>query len=210
MLKVNEIFFSIQGEGPYVGWPAVFVRLSGCNLKCRFCDTDHSSFKEMEEKDIIKEIFDLSHYALKSPIVVITGGEPFMQDITELCRLLVKNHFYINIETNGTLYPGDKFNKLIRSDSKMRGRIHFVISPKGNVNDFFNFPIKTWKILVRGSTNIMELNKKYNLMDSNVFIQPIMLKRKDKTKENINKAVEICKEYGFRLSLQTHKFIGIK
>ena len=70
-MKVNEIFYSLQGEGRYTGTPAVFVRFSGCNLACDFCDTTHQSGTEMSEDEIIENIcrFPAGH-------VVLTGGEP--------------------------------------------------------------------------------------------------------------------------------------
>lgn len=73
-MRVNEIFYSLQGEGFHAGTPAVFVRFSGCNLKCSFCDTLHDRFKDMSEEDIMQEVakYPASH-------VVITGGEPVLQ-----------------------------------------------------------------------------------------------------------------------------------
>lgn len=74
MKKVNEIFFSIQGEGYFTGTPAVFVRFSGCNLRCPFCDTEHKEGKMLSDDEIIAEI--RRYPALH---VVLTGGEPCMQ-----------------------------------------------------------------------------------------------------------------------------------
>ena len=73
-MKINEIFYSLQGEGHYTGTPAVFIRFAGCNLKCSFCDTDFTSFTEMIEDDIVREIgqYPTNH-------IVITGGEPTLQ-----------------------------------------------------------------------------------------------------------------------------------
>ena len=74
MMRVNEIFHSLQGEGFNTGTPAVFIRFSGCNLQCTFCDTQHQDGKEMTEGDIIEEV---SRY--KANLVVVTGGEPALQ-----------------------------------------------------------------------------------------------------------------------------------
>ena len=70
-MRINEIFYSLQGEGNFTGIPAVFIRFSGCNMRCSFCDTKHESFKEMTEEEIISTVnkYPSSH-------VVITGGEP--------------------------------------------------------------------------------------------------------------------------------------
>ena len=68
-MRINEIFYSLQGEGHYAGTPAVFIRFSGCNLRCSFCDTVHNEFTEMSEEDIMNEV---SKYP--SSHIVITGG----------------------------------------------------------------------------------------------------------------------------------------
>ena len=72
MRKINEIFYSLQGEGRNTGMAAVFVRFSGCNLRCSFCDTDHESGLMMSDEQIVAEVKKYPHAA----IVVLTGGEP--------------------------------------------------------------------------------------------------------------------------------------
>ena len=96
-MKVNEIFYSLQGEGRHVGTPAVFVRFSGCNLKCPFCDTAHHDFTEMSVDDIMREV--AKHPARH---VVVTGGEPTLQLTAELVDRLHRAGKYVQIETNGT------------------------------------------------------------------------------------------------------------
>ena len=101
MKKINEIFYSIQGEGYYTGVPAIFIRFSGCNLNCEFCDTDHSLGKIMSDEEILDIIrkFPAKH-------VVLTGGEPSMQLDDCFLSLLKAQGFYLQIETNGTLTKG--------------------------------------------------------------------------------------------------------
>ena len=97
MRKINEIFYSLQGEGAQTGTPAVFVRFSGCNLKCDFCDTAHEDGVMMTDEAIIAEV---AKYP--APLVVLTGGEPSLwidQDFINHLRTLGKK---IAIETNGT------------------------------------------------------------------------------------------------------------
>ncbi len=100
MRKINEIFYSLQGEGHHEGYPSVFVRFSGCNLKCPFCDTDHEDGIYMDDDAIIKAI---SLY--RSDWVVLTGGEPAMWIDDDFVSLLKRaTGKKIAIETNGT-YP---------------------------------------------------------------------------------------------------------
>lgn len=102
-LKISEIFFSAQGEGLRVGEPTIFIRLSGCNLRCDFCDTKYawSNGKEMRIKDILKKIENFNKF---TNWVCITGGEPLLQDISEFVKELKKAKYLIQLETNGTIY----------------------------------------------------------------------------------------------------------
>ena len=95
MLLVREIFHSIQGEGPFVGCPAVFVRLSGCNLACKFCDTDHmTEINGMTDQEILSEVDRLTRGS-ETNLVVITGGEPFLQNFGSLVELLSADSYEI-------------------------------------------------------------------------------------------------------------------
>jgi len=103
MYKVNEIFFTLQGEGAHSGIPAVFVRFSGCNLRCPWCDTEFSDYTEMTAEQIVaqmKELYDLPNERRK--MCVLTGGEPSLQVDKPLIDTLHAAGFYICIETNGT------------------------------------------------------------------------------------------------------------
>lgn len=95
--RVNEIFYSLQGEGHYTGTPAVFLRLAGCNLRCWFCDTDFESFTEMTANEILEKI-----QPWPTRYIVITGGEPTLQINAELTDALHRAGYYIMMETNGT------------------------------------------------------------------------------------------------------------
>jgi len=102
LYAVTEIFYSLQGEGYWTGRPAAFVRLAGCNLKCSWCDTDHSKREAATEVNILH---DVSHFALahtRDKLVVITGGEPTLQWLTPLVSILQSRGWFVAIETNGT------------------------------------------------------------------------------------------------------------
>lgn len=97
-MKVNEIFYSLQGEGRHSGTAAIFIRFYHCNLRCEFCDTDFSQGKEMVEQDILEEI---KRVGGDCHFIVLTGGEPTIQVTEQLLDLLHQNGYYIAIETNG-------------------------------------------------------------------------------------------------------------
>ena len=106
MYRVNDIFYSLQGEGFWSGTPMVFLRLSGCNLRCPFCDTDFSDFREMEAADIVRELEETATSGCRR--VCITGGEPSLQLDSLLIDAIHRAGFQIHLETNGTrpLPPG--------------------------------------------------------------------------------------------------------
>jgi 7-carboxy-7-deazaguanine synthase len=101
MLKVNEIFYSIQGESSYAGRPCVFVRLTGCNLRCSYCDTRYA-YEEGKYLDIEEIIKGVMSY--RCMLVEITGGEPLMQkDTPLLIQKLLDMGFEVLLETNGSM-----------------------------------------------------------------------------------------------------------
>ena len=95
---VNEIFYSLQGEGRWAGRAAIFIRFSGCNLQCPFCDTDFKKYEKMKARDILAELLKYS----QCNFVVLTGGEPTIQVGTEFVDMLHSNGYYVAIETNAT------------------------------------------------------------------------------------------------------------
>ncbi len=104
MLKVNEIFKSIQGESTYAGIPCTFVRLAGCNLRCTYCDTNYAYYhgKEISDKEIISKI---EEHGVKC--VEFTGGEPLLQEETSpLVKTLLDRSYEVLIETNGSICIG--------------------------------------------------------------------------------------------------------
>lgn len=111
-LKVNEIFFSIQGESSYAGRPCAFVRLTGCNLRCTYCDTQYAyeDGTRLEIPEIVRQVG-----AFNCRLVEITGGEPLLQEQTpELIRTLLDQAFTVMLETNGSLDIGAVDERCIR------------------------------------------------------------------------------------------------
>ena len=100
MLKINEIFYSVQGESSYVGYPTVFIRTTGCNLRCSYCDTKYSYHEgDIQSMDSILKTVE-SH---QTPYVCLTGGEPLLQkESFTLLRTLADHGYKVSLETSGS------------------------------------------------------------------------------------------------------------
>lgn len=189
MITVNEIFYSLQGEGHFSGVPAVFIRLSGCNLRCPFCDTDHTSGTPMTPAQIAD-----SAAAYPARHAVITGGEPGLQLNDELIDALHARGFYIQTETNGTV-------------ALPEGIDWITCSPKSAEINLRR--ADEIKILFNGEKTICEVPS--HLHPRVLSLQPL-----DCGDANLNKsitaaAIEYIKAHPqWRLSLQTHKLLGIR
>ena len=145
-LSVFKVFHTIQGEGPFSGHRATFIRLVGCNLMCPLCDTDYTSQSTtMSVDDILLEVNEVSKVeshlyedshelapptisASSLPLVVITGGEPFRQNLIPLCEELVRAGFTVQIETNGTIV--DEEWQFFVNTTASGLKVHTVVSPK--------------------------------------------------------------------------------
>ncbi|WP_375318587.1 7-carboxy-7-deazaguanine synthase QueE [Candidatus Tisiphia endosymbiont of Oplodontha viridula] len=202
-LEIKSIFRTIQGEGPFVGMPAVFIRLGGCNLACNFCDTDFEDFNILTINNIIEEVKRLT---INIKLVVITGGEPFRQPIELLCHKLIDLDYLVQIETNGTLYRD------------LPDKVHIVCSPKVTKNSYSLLRddllsrINAIKFLVAKNipeySSIAEVGQsKYNIP---VFIQPMDQNNPLLNKENAKLAIDLALKYGYRLSIQIHKILDIE
>lgn len=181
--RINEIFYSIQGEGFHTGTPAVFVRFSGCNRRCEFCDTDFEAYTEMTLDEIMAEV---AKYPARH--VVLTGGEPALQVDNVLVRALSGAGKYIQIETNGSLPVPEDITWVTCSPKEPPYRI-------GDINEL--------KVVYRNNGDFVEALRE--AFDEDLcFLQPC-------SGENTAETVEyILSHPWWRLSLQTHKLIDIK
>lgn len=163
VLSVHSIFYTMQGEGPFSGVPAVFVRLAGCNLQCPQCDTDYTSGRrKMEPIQILREVEQLlpsKPRAGSCPLVVITGGEPFRQKLESLVSHLLWQGYAIQIETNGVLAPSFDVVGRVQTcvtNGRRENFVYIVISPKtGGVNGRTAAVATAWKY-VGDHTNLSE------------------------------------------------------
>lgn len=126
VLDLHSTFLTVQGEGPFSGHRAVFVRLAGCNLRCPGCDTEYTQGRRAASiHDIAGRVSALAEGT--SAVVVITGGEPLRQPIGRLCHLLYTMGFRVQIESNGTVPPDDRLHTMLLSVPQMAT---LVVSPK--------------------------------------------------------------------------------
>ena len=202
MLKVTEIFPSIQGEGFFIGTPATFIRLYGCNLRCKWCDTQYAlvgPYIDMSVEEICAQVF-----RLRRPITVITGGEPLIQKIEPLVTRLKESGERIHIETNGTLFPPLNLRpehwivspKLLSSGTKLRHTVIRRFRQLGN---------SEFKFVVAGRDDFdqaIQLDCKFNFRQ--VCIQPV-----DNNLELMKKIAEWLGEThrNIRLLPQLHKLL---
>lgn len=181
MKKINEIFYSLQGEGFYTGTPAVFIRFSGCNLHCSFCDTEHESGEMMSDKEIIS-------CAGRFPcrMTVLTGGEPGLWVDRALVDALHEAGMYVAIETNGTCELPDNIDWITCSPKKgaplrlPRADEIKVVYTGDDVSGYLDIPA------------------------GHYFLQPCSCGNTEEVVDYIKQNPE------WRLSLQTHKLINIR
>jgi organic radical activating enzyme len=211
MLRVKEIFQSLQGEGPDVGTPAVFIRLAGCNLACEWCDTDFTT--EAVERSVDKILGEVESLITPNHFVVITGGEPFLQPrLVDLLLGLRRYEYRTQIETNGTLWAPRLDHHL--ADFFPGGWWSLVCSPKPGhpVHPSILKMVSAVKIVVGAGDDLDDLFPIQSLgMESElIFLQPRDDGDPSKNQDNIRTAAGLCLKHGYRLSLQTHKLLGIK
>lgn len=161
MLDVHSIFYTLQGEGPFSGNPSVFIRLAGCNLQCPLCDTDYTKGRQLQTvatllANVRKAFPESNRFGRR--LVVITGGEPFRQNLSALIDGLMDESYCVQIETNGVLPPSFDLAHAACSDeiSLMGVGVYVVVSPKaGKVNAATASCAVAWKY-VGDHTNLSE------------------------------------------------------
>lgn len=195
MKKINEIFYSIQGEGFHAGTPAIFIRFSGCNLHCPFCDTKHESGTLMSDEVIMKEV---ANYPAR--LVILTGGEPSLFVTEAFIDGLHKIGKYVAIETNGThplpdsidwitLSPKDGFCP--KADIKLTGcdelKLVYNGQPETDIEHYTTIPAKHY------------------------YLQPCDTREASKNKKIMQRTVRYCLRHPlWNVSIQLHKVLNVR
>ena len=211
-LDVHDVFLTIQGEGPFSGERAVFVRLAGCNLQCPGCDTDYTTARvQMLTGDVVLQVIDQAPDPI---LVVITGGEPFRQNITPLVETLLTLGYRVQIETNGSLSPSPNFPaRAIIVCSPKTGSVDKVIADRA---DCFKYVLHEDAVNLEDGLPIRALDhscKPYvhrTTRDVPVYLQPMDSVNLAQNARNLQVTVESCMKYGYILQLQIHKIIGVE
>ncbi|MCM8805567.1 MAG: 7-carboxy-7-deazaguanine synthase QueE [Candidatus Omnitrophica bacterium] len=202
MLVVSEIFSSVQGEGWRQGIPAIFIRLYGCNLKCDFCDTPQAFSKKQLicEESIVERVKKLSKKDGKISSIIITGGEPYLQDFGDLVMLLKKHGFFVTVETNGTIW------KDINVD-------WICVSPKRQAIKMFDHGYhKKFKMIANEFKYVITGKSDIDFIDKSIT-QPVILQPVDNDLKIALMLAEEIKKYGMPnwfIRFQLHKIMGIK
>lgn len=208
-LQVIEIFRSLQGEGIHTGWPAIFIRLAGCNLRCHFCDTDFETNRREETYlDLVDQVMRLAGRDVG--LIVITGGEPMLQNFTRLAGRLVDAGMRVEIETAGTVFGPWMLDFL----SIYGHWFDVTCSPKTRrVNKQLRPWITAWKYIHNGVSVIGQqhsgvFNVAWPINSTPVYYQPM---DDGGVNPNIPRLVaQACIKEGKRLSLQVHKLVGVE
>lgn len=211
VLQVHSIWETIQGEGPYVGCPAVFVRLAGCNLECPLCDTDYTSVREkLSPPAVVERIIAVRS---RPGLVVITGGEPLRQNIGPLIRMLNRGKHHVQIETNGTYAPPEQpYGTFMiicspKSPGIHQGLTQFISSYKyiveaGHVDASDGLPTSVFGQALRPARPHIGFR-------GTVYVQPVDAQDPEVNQANLDAALQSCMKYDYCLCLQMHKILGL-
>lgn len=223
VLDVHSIFYTIQGEGPFTGHPAAFIRLAGCNLQCPGCDTEYTEGRRVmnvyEIENLVVRKWD--GIAQKQPLVVITGGEPLRQPIGVLCNLLVKRDYRVQIESNGVFAPDEMVLGLMQSTEK----VFLIVSPKTTrVNKIaasfasaFKYVLDAESVSSKDGLPIKALDHPAATgvarpaagFDGLVYLNPFDAKDEARNAANLRAVAKSCMEFGYIAGVQMHKIIGL-
>ncbi len=217
-MKIAEIFYSIQGEGTLVGVPSVFVRTSGCNLRCTWCDTPYTSWQPEGEELTITQIAERAQ-SFGASHVVITGGEPMIApEMAALTEAIAATGAHITIETAGTVYQAVRCDlmsispKLANSTpwnreggrwAPQHERLRYRPAVLSKLMADYAYQIK---FVVASPSDLEEIEKMQSELGAaagQIVLMPEGINREVLRERGLWLA-EICKEHGYRFSPRLH------
>ncbi len=196
-LPIMEHFYTVQGEGAYTGKAAYFIRLGGCDVGCVWCDVKDSWDADKYPHSSINEIVDLVESGSKADIVVITGGEPAMYDLSELTDKLKVKGYRIHIETSGAYELKGEFDWVTVSPKKFKAPLQSALEKADEL-----------KVVVFNQSDFSwgEKHAKQVLSTCKLYLQPEWSKH-EKMQDLIFEYVKENPKW--QISLQTHKYLGV-
>lgn len=214
-LDIVDVFPTIQGEGPFVGRPCVFVRLAGCNLQCPLCDTDYTSNRRLVPADQLLEQVDKARPA-GSYLIVITGGEPFRQACGRFVKAAIEKQYAVQFESNGTVHD-------LSMELGCWYRTSIVCSPKtGQINGRLAPYVTSYKyVITAGKVDPVDglpldslgsgvrVARPHDGFRGTVYAQPCDDRDPVKNAANTQAAIDSCMKFGYTLCVQVHKIIGL-
>lgn len=208
--RVNEIFYTLQGEGAHSGIPAVFVRFSGCNLRCPWCDTEFTTHTEMTAEAIVEEalaLYDIPNERRR--MIVLTGGEPGLQVDKPLVDALHKAGFYICIETNGTRRLPEGIDWITCSPKFIGGNSKLALRRVNEVKVVFtgDYDPEIWRTQLEAEHWLLQPLRYTGewLLDHPVD------EWEDDRNDNLSDTAQYILAHPFwRLSVQLHKIVGLR
>ncbi len=220
-VHLHSYFPTIQGEGPLCGERALFFRLNGCNLRCPGCDTEYTGtdiFVAPEFFVTTAKELEWQHGAL----VVITGGEPFRQNIAPAVRRLLEAGYQVQIETNGVLWLDDIQDVVYHYG--MHNRFQIVCSPKTHAihqrmrdcATAFKYVLRHGEVSEDDGLPLRALGHKATPHVARprpgalVYVQPMDEGNAEANYLNLQAAIQSCMKYGYRLQIQVHKIINME
>ena len=204
------------------GTPAIFVRLSGCNVRCNFCDSEYTRKRTLTTPaELLDQVDRLDNDGLIR-LVVFTGGEPLRQNLDPAIKALYREGYHIQVETNGTLPPGKDTALRIRNGHYRWDEVSFICSPKAPaINLEIEQAALAFKYVLEADyvdpmdglpTRVLGSMRPGRplLPGRKIYIQPCDEQDETKNKANTLAALNSCMEHGYILSLQTHKLLGLE
>ena len=210
MKRINDIFYSLQGEGYNTGRAAVFIRFAGCNLRCPFCDTEFDSYREMSDEEILTAVKALtSEYGLQTSdyrlLVVLRGGEPTLQVDEAFVDLLHEHGYEVAMESNGTRPAPQNLDWLTVSPKSLPPTLS---QRSGRMPDELKVVFTTEENLEQQLPN---LPLPMEGVGGRLFLQPCDTGDARRNAAIVEQCVDYIKQHPqWRLSLQTHKLVGFK
>lgn len=219
-IVVHSMFPTVQGEGPFTGQPALFVRLAGCNLRCPLCDTDYTSKRSVYEVTSLVQTIVNARKGFAGDLIVITGGEPMRQPIGPLCFALAHAGYRVQIETNGTIWR-EEFARRHRN-------IYIVCSPKASRVAPLLWPqVDAVKYVLHADSvdadglplraldhpnagRVARPPADWHGKKSDIYLQPVDVGDAAENARHARRVVLECLTHGYTVCVQTHKVLGVE